>query len=112
MSRQEFPRKVLAQGFLRAGGCCEKCHARLKTGESEGDHILPCALGGDNSLENLQILCKVCHKEKTKNDVRSVRKADRQRDKYTGAKTSTSRPIPGSKRSGIRKRMNGTVERW
>jgi 5-methylcytosine-specific restriction protein A len=37
MTRREFPRKVRAAVFLRAGGCCEGCGARLKTGEGEVD---------------------------------------------------------------------------
>ena len=32
------------------------------------DHILPLAFGGTNNITNLQPLCKICHKEKTKNE--------------------------------------------
>ena len=32
------------------------------------DHILPLAFGGTNNISNLQPLCKICHKEKTKNE--------------------------------------------
>jgi 5-methylcytosine-specific restriction protein A len=83
--RTEFTRKTLRQGFERAHGCCEKCKATLKKGEGEGDHILPAELGGTNELANLQILCRVCHAEKTAQDVRRIRKGDRQRDKASGA---------------------------
>lgn len=27
------------------------------------DHIIPVSLGGDDNIENLQILCLLCHKE-------------------------------------------------
>lgn len=111
MSRREFSRKVRAAAFLRANGCCESCGAKLKVGEGEVDHILPDALGGEPTLENAQVLCRVCHKPKTAEDVRRIRKADRQRDKLSGAYKPRSRPIPGSKASGWRRRMDGTVER-
>jgi 5-methylcytosine-specific restriction endonuclease McrA len=32
---------------------------------NEVDHIIELAAGGDNTLDNLQILCKQCHKAKT-----------------------------------------------
>ena len=111
--RQEFSRKTLREALRRANGRCEniECQAVLKPGEGEGDHRTPCALGGDNSLANCQITCRVCHKAKTALDIGMIRKADRQRDRASGGLRSTSRPIPGSKASGLRKRMNGTVER-
>lgn len=85
MSRQEFTRKQRAEVFLRARGKCEKCGAHLKVGEGDVDHILPDALGGEATLDNAQLLCRVCHKEKTADDVRRLRKAERMRDKHTGA---------------------------
>jgi 5-methylcytosine-specific restriction protein A len=108
MTRRNFSRKTLAEGFLRAGGKCQLCQAKLKTGEGIGDHILPDALGGDPTLENLQIICSVCHKAKTRNDVRQIRKANRQRDKYTGAAKSKN-PMPGSRASRWKRKMSGEV---
>lgn len=102
--REEFPRKIRAQAFERAGGCCEKCGAKLKVGEGEVDHVLPCALGGEPTLENAEVLCRVCHREKTNGDIARIRKADRQRDKFTGAK-KPKRPWHPT----LRKRMNGEV---
>ncbi len=83
--RMEFTRKVKAQIIARANGKCEKCSAMLKTGEGEVDHILPCALGGEATVANGRLLCRVCHVGKTADDIRRVRKFDRQRDKVTGA---------------------------
>jgi 5-methylcytosine-specific restriction protein A len=110
--RREFSRKIRASVALRAGGCCEACGAKLKVGEGEYDHILPDQLGGEPTAENCSLVCRVCHRAKTATDVGRIRKGDRQRDRHTGAMKSSSRPIPGSKASGIRKRFNGTVEKW
>jgi 5-methylcytosine-specific restriction protein A len=83
--RREFPRKVKSAALKRAAGKCDKCSAALKPREGDVDHILPDILGGEPTLANAQVLCRVCHAEKTADDVRRTRKADRARDKSTGA---------------------------
>jgi len=85
MPRREFTRKIRQAALDRAKGHCDKCKAVLKTHEGEVDHILPDILGGDPVLANAQVLCRVCHAEKTAVDIRRTRKADRARDKATGA---------------------------
>ena len=40
---------------------CEHCGAVA----TEVDHITPLKRGGDNSMDNLQSLCKPCHSRKT-----------------------------------------------
>ena len=83
--RREFSRKIKAQAIARANGCCERCHAVLKPREAEVDHILEDALGGEPILANAQTLCKPCHKAKTADRIAKIRKADRARDKASGA---------------------------
>jgi 5-methylcytosine-specific restriction endonuclease McrA len=95
MSRSEFSRKTRLAIIKRADGKCEACKAVLKPKEGEVDHILPCALGGDNSPANGRLLCRVCHTEKTASDVRRTRKADRQRDKNNGAWKPPSKKMTG-----------------
>jgi 5-methylcytosine-specific restriction endonuclease McrA len=111
MSRTEFTRKTKAQGFERSGGKCEICGVRLMPGKFRFDHKLPCALGGDNSLENLVVQCVACDKPKTADDVRRIRKADRQKAVHIGAKAPSRNPMPGSKVSGWKRKMNGNVEK-
>lgn len=84
MKRLEFNRKTRAAIVERANGRCEKCTAVLKVSEGEVDHILPCALGGQPTIANGRLLCRVCHREKTAGDVRQIRKSDRQRDRNSG----------------------------
>ena len=105
--RREFSRKIRAIVFLRAGGCCERCGARLKSGEGEIDHVIPCALGGDATADNAVLLCRPCHKPKTADDIRRIRKADRQRDRHTGAMPKSKRPLMGSKASGWKQKITG-----
>lgn len=88
MARKEFSRKTRQAIIQRANGRCEVCKAVLKTGEGEVDHILADALGGEPTIANGRLLCNVCHKTKTATDISMIRKADRQRDKRTGAMKS------------------------
>jgi 5-methylcytosine-specific restriction endonuclease McrA len=110
--RREFSAKTKVAAYERSQGRCEGCGAALQTARFHYDHVLPDALGGEPTLENCEVLCRACHDEKThKSDVPRISKMKRQRVRNLGAKT-TARPIPGSKASGIRRRMNGTVEKW
>lgn len=74
--RSEFTARIEEQARARAGGRCEKCGGLLK--RSHVDHITPCALGGTNELSNAQVLCVVCHLQKTMDeDIPAIRRADR-----------------------------------
>ena len=50
-----------------AGGCCASCNKEIKA-TFDIDHIIPLAEGGTNEPENLQVLCKPCHFEKTQTE--------------------------------------------
>lgn len=107
MSRREFPRKVRQAALNRAAGHCDKCKAVLKPREGEVDHILPDVLGGEPVLANAQVLCRVCHAEKTADDIRRIRKADRARDKASGA----VRPAGKLRSAGFAKSSKQRVQR-
>lgn len=106
MARMEFSRKVRRAIIERAAGCCEQCKAKLKTGEGEVDHILPDALGGEPTVANGRLICRVCHLAKTASDIQRIRKADRQRDRANGAirpaATIKSAPFPKSQQAAAR----------
>lgn len=84
--RREFPAKVKVAAFERAKGNCEVCGAHLTVGKFRYDHKLPDALGGEPTLENCVVQCLSCDKPKTADDVRRIRKADRQRRNHIGIK--------------------------
>lgn len=108
--RQEFSRKVKAAAFLRSGGNCEICTAKLMPGKFRYDHGLADAFGGEPTLENCVVQCLTCDAPKTANDIRMIRKADRQRDRHTGALKS-ARPMPCGRKSPFKKLMSGEVVR-
>jgi 5-methylcytosine-specific restriction enzyme A len=101
--------KLRAEIHLRQNGRCAICGMKLRVGQYEIDHIQALAHGGDNSVENLRAICMPCHRDKTRGDVQGLRKAERI---SVGGKQRKGRPLPGTKASGIRKRMSGAVEDW
>ena len=109
-TRLEFSKKTKLAAFQRSDGNCEGCGAKLLTGRIEYDHQIPAAMGGDNSLGNLTVLCYTCHAIKTrKQDIPRIAKSNRQRAKHIGIKRRSSFQ---TNRDGLyRKRMDGTVER-
>jgi 5-methylcytosine-specific restriction endonuclease McrA len=47
---------------------CAKCEYCLKGKKYDIDHVRPLSNGGTNELNNLQVLCKACHQDKTANE--------------------------------------------
>jgi hypothetical protein len=60
-SRKPIARKVKTAVFDRDGGRCVECGSDL---DLQYDHIIPFSMGGATSVENLQILCGDCNREK------------------------------------------------
>src|SRR5918999_2098495 len=59
--REPIPRAVRLAVFERDGGRCVECGSAF---EIQYDHVIPLALGGATTLENLQILCAPCNRAK------------------------------------------------
>lgn len=113
--RLEFSKRTKLQALERSGGQCEyvdergeRCPVVLQTGKVEFDHIVPAALGGSADISNCCACCRAHHRAKTKKDVATISKANRTRAAHWGAKTAT-RPLPGSKRSPWKRKLNGQV---
>lgn len=47
--------------MLRDGRKCQECGC---TEEPQVDHIVPFAEGGSHDMENLQVLCRQCNRQK------------------------------------------------
>lgn len=44
---------------------CQLCKKQVKKGNYQFDHIIPLAAGGSNKTDNIQLLCRECHFNKT-----------------------------------------------
>ena len=102
-----------AKLFLDAGGKCAICTRKIRIGEVwEADHVIALEVGGDNS--RWQVLCPFCHKAKSAADHKQAAKG---RDVATSLivpgkhRRSKGPPMPGTKRSAFKKKMDGSVER-
>jgi hypothetical protein len=60
--RKPIPREVRRAVFERDGGKCTECGS---TFDLQYDHVIPVALGGASTAENLQLLCADCNREKS-----------------------------------------------
>jgi hypothetical protein len=60
--RQSIPREVRRLVFERDGGLCMECGSNF---DLQYDHVIPVALGGATTIENLQLLCGQCNREKS-----------------------------------------------
>ena len=111
MTRAEFSKRTKLQAFDRAKGQCEVCGAKLFTGNIEYDHRIPCAFGGEPTLENCMVCCRNCHGEKThKSDVPAVAKSNRVRARHLGIRSSRQ-SFPTNRDGKWKKKMSGDVVR-
>lgn len=107
---------VLAKhSYVERGRYFMKCHLcklpiDVEFSTWEAEHIVPFALGGKDDTDNLAPVHWACHKPKTSGDITMMSKGKRVKEKRLGVKRS-KRPMMGSKRSGWKRKMSGTVER-
>lgn len=59
--RQALPQDVKVTVWQRDGGRCVEC---AQNEHLEFDHIIPLAMGGSNTVRNLQLLCADCNRRK------------------------------------------------
>jgi len=71
---------------------CAECGYLIWSGrdEWEADHIVPVAVGGQDTAENLQPLCVECHTKKTGQDWPRIAKSSRIRARHFGIKEKRS----------------------
>lgn len=107
VDRRSFSFKKRAEICLRQSGKCG-CGEKLQPGRYEIDHIAALIHGGSNDDDNLRAICLDCHKAKTRKDVQGRAHHDRI---AAGGKQRKGPPMPGSRDSGLKKHMDGTVSR-
>ena len=64
LSIRKFSDKDKRTAYERQNGICPICGTHHEIEEMEGDHIIPWSKGGKTTIDNLQMLCKKCNREK------------------------------------------------
>lgn len=113
--RRKFHRRVYL-GILHRQKLRCACGCGEKLTRKEGyqfDHWTALALGGADGPLNLRALRTPCHKKKSIQDIRRIRKADRQRKAWQGVKKRRDRGRAIQSRGfdkTRRRKFDGTVE--
>jgi len=116
MSRHEFSQATRRAAWKRAAGTCEcGCAQPFDLDHPKGcpryDHELPDFLGGTTDLENCKVVRLDCHERKTAaEDLPKIKKVRREDKRKLGLERQKAK-IPGSRGTGLRKKMDGTVVR-
>ena len=106
------PPRVIQRVFDRWGGICHISGRKIEPGDAwDMDHVVALVNGGENRESNLAPALREKHREKTAEDVAMKSRDKRKRKKFLGIKSIPSRPINGSKSSGFKVKVDGTVLR-
>lgn len=105
------PPRVRLRIFDRHGGICHISGRKIRAGEQwDCDHVIALALGGEHREYNLAPALRELHRAKTAQDVAQKSRIYRKRRSHLGIK-KLGKPIPGSKRSKFKKKLDGSVVR-
>lgn len=97
--------------FVEHEGRCCICHNKIDgVHEMWDEHINPLWLAGDNSASNRAPAHERCAREKTAREAKTRSKGRKVAEKHAGAHRPKGPPMPGSRRSRYKKKMNGKWE--
>jgi 5-methylcytosine-specific restriction protein A len=109
---ERVPDKVRLRVFLRFGGICCECGVKIRAKRWVCDHRKAIINGGENRESNLGPIHEACDRTvKTPRDVSEKKLNNRVLSKHLGIKKRKSRPMPGSRDSGIKMKIGGGWER-
>lgn len=105
------PPHVRLRVFDRFHGVCCECSVGITGRRWVCDHRKAIVNGGENREANLGPIHEDCDKKvKTPADVAEKRINNRVRSKHLGIEKRKSRPMPGSRDSGIKMKIGGGWE--
>lgn len=89
-----IPARVRLRVFERCNGVCALTGRKIRPGDQwDLDHARPLSMGGAHSEDNLRVVWRPAHREKTADEATDRAKADRIRAKHLGLKPKSKRPI-------------------
>ena len=107
-----IPDRVKLRVWDRKQGRCHKCGRKIGPCEQRTfEHVIALINGGQNRESNLDLTCSWCLPVKNAEDVAIKSDVYQKRRKHILGNKSKSRPMPGSRDSQWKRRMDGTTER-
>ena len=103
--RRSLTRNQRVRIFDANEGRCHICGQKIDGVREpwDADHVVPRGLTGSDALEEYKPAHEACHKEKTRTDNRTVKKAVRTRAKHLGIKG------PSKWQSRFKRKVDGTT---
>ncbi|MFC5552859.1 HNH endonuclease signature motif containing protein [Methylobacterium iners] len=110
--RLSLSRRRRLQAWERTGGTCVVCDRRIDGVRERWivEHIRALELGGADEIENMGPAHELCGREKTRLDHAKAAQAKRRKMRHLGVVKSFN-PLPGSRTSHFKRKLNGTVLR-
>jgi len=106
---EAIPKRVKLRVFERHNGICHISGRKITAADQwDCDHIVALCNGGEHRESNLAPALRDKHRAKTAEDVGVKSKTARVRAKHLGIKRS-ARPMPGSRASKWKQKLNGQV---
>ncbi len=106
------PPHVRLRVFERFGGICCECTVKIRGRRWVCDHRKAIVNGGQNREGNLGPIHENCDREvKTPADVAEKKINNRVRSKHLGIKRRKGPPMPGSRDSKFKRKIDGRWER-
>lgn len=112
MRRKPLTRLQRVKLFDSVGGKCCLCGAVIRAERGDRwivEHLKSLWLGGADDETNMGPAHERCAIAKTTREAPVKAKGDRIRAKHLGIRKTVSRPMPGSKASGWKRKIDGTV---
>ena len=108
-----IPPRVRVRIFQRYGGRCQcGCNRLIRPGEAwDCEDTIALINGGERRESNLKPWLTEHHKGKTRRDVAEKSSVYRKTAKHIGVSLRKGPPMPGSRDSGFKRRMDGRIER-
>ena len=111
--RKKISNKERAEIFLREDGICHLCKLPIFPGQDWDVSHPETGLwaGGSDDRAILKPAHRKCHKAHTSEEAGQRAKEARVRQKHLGAHQKKGPPMPGSRRSGFKRKVNGQTIR-
>jgi len=111
-SRKPLTAKQKLKMFVEHNGICCVCGGKIDGVKQAWDeHVDPLWRDGTNDMQNRRPVHVACARQKSADETKDRAKGQRIAEKHFGAKEKRGPAMPGTKRSGWKRKINGETVR-